>query len=328
MNIDRIKAPLRASLLALLATPVTLLTVPLAHGANWYQVEVVVFAQSDTFGSETNLKSVRPDYPGPRVFLGGKDDQVDPRQLARLAPTDFALYRAMVAEHQLRRSGPPEAVPFVPLDAGERLLGNDAAALTRSGAYQVLFHQAWRQTIPRANASPWVVIQGGRVTGEHHELEGSLRFFSDHQGHINIATRMWRARFGAQPSQSATAQEVPPATLWPVLPTPPKPEKKSLPAIFTTGIGAGEDNLEAMNLENAIASNPPRYTLVDLDTFDHQQIINSRELYYIDHPRLGALVRVVPYAPNAPAEDDLKVDNEEEEAESEDVIDDSDEPRD
>lgn len=320
---DRIKAPLAASLLALLSAPLVLLATPMAHGANWYQVEVVVFAQSDTFGSEANLKSVRPDYPGPRVFLGGGDDGIDPRQLARLAPADLALYRAMVAEQQLYRSDPLEPVPFAPLDAGERLLDNEAAALARSGSYQVLFHQAWRQTIPGSSASPWVVVQGGRMTGQHHELEGSLRFFSDREGHINIDTRLWRTRFGAQAPQLATAQEASPASQWPILPTPPQPEKKSLPAIFATAGDNGDDG-EAPDIDGAP---PAHYALVDLDTFNHQQIVNSRELYYIDHPRLGALVRVIPYDPTEQAEDELVEDAPEEDFGSEGVID-SDEPRD
>ena len=69
-------------------------------------------------------------------------------------------------------------------------------------------------------------------------------------------------------------------------------------------------------------------TLVDLDMLDQTQIINSRELHYLDHPRLGALIRVVPYTLPGDEADQTSADLPEAEQGFEEPSQDSDEPRD
>src|SRR5690606_37360086 len=159
--------------------------------------------------------------------------------------------------------------------------------------YQVLYHQAWRQTLASASASPWVVVQGGRPLGQHHELEGSLRIYRGNDGHINVATRLWRPHFGTATAPgsetAAAAQPASAAIQWPTLPLPPAPPRKALSAFFA--LDDGDEGLQPAQQ----SAPPPTQTLVDLDVLEHAQIINSRELHYLDHPRLGALVRVVPY---------------------------------
>ena len=150
------KTRLLAVLIALLAPAVQ------ANEGPWYQVEVILFAQSDPYRAEANLKSVRPAYPDNRVFLDADDGAGDPGELARLSPADLTLYRAMVPDRQLRWRNPREPVPYASLDPSERLLGDDARALAGSGTYQVLYHQAWRQTLGTADTSPRV---GGQPAG-------------------------------------------------------------------------------------------------------------------------------------------------------------------
>ncbi|MFA5548598.1 MAG: CsiV family protein [Porticoccaceae bacterium] len=316
-------------LLAALWVALTPVGAAIAEDSPWYQVEVIVFAQSDPYRAEANLKSVRPAYPDNRIFLDARDPVVDPAQLAHLSPEDLRLYRAMVPESQLRWRNPREPLPYVSLEPGERLLAGEARALG-GGTYQVLYHQAWRQTLASASASPWVVVQGGRPLGQHHELEGSLRIYRGNDGHINVATRLWRPHFGTATAPgsetAAAAQPASAAIQWPTLPLPPAPPRKALSAFFA--LDDGDEGLQPAQQ----SAPPPTQTLVDLDVLEHAQIINSRELHYLDHPRLGALVRVVPYQlpGDEAAGDDAGplLDEGAEEAGIEDMPPEGDEPRD
>ena len=312
------KTRLLAVLIALLAPAVQ------ANEGPWYQVEVILFAQSDPYRAEANLKSVRPAYPDNRVFLDADDGAGDPGELARLSPADLTLYRAMVPDRQLRWRNPREPVPYASLDPSERLLGDDARALAGSGTYQVLYHQAWRQTLGTADTSPWLVVQGGRSLGQHHELEGSLRVYRSDDGHIAVATRLWRPRFGPPaPTADPAAESASPASVWPTLPAPPSRPLRSLPGFLAP---AEEDSPEGF--DTAATPPPAAQILVDLDMLDQTQIINSRELHYLDHPRLGALIRVVPYTLPGDEADQTSADLPEAEQGFEEPSQDSDEPRD
>ncbi len=268
--------------------------------ANWYQVEVILFAQSDISGNEQNLKSVQPGYPERREFLDSGRHQVPSALLEQLSPRDLMLYHLLVPPHKLTRRDPLEPEPFATLPASERLMNAEAASLERSGQYQVLFHQAWRQTLGGPRTSPWVIIQGGARVGEHHELEGSLRIYSDTQ--MVAQTRLWRSRFDHGPANFAANGAMPGEASaretgdWPSLPPPPRPPEPQLPAMFRDSIAPVIDAGDPSSLQPPV----PGPTLADLDMLEMSQIINTRELHYLDHPRLGALIRVVRYEPEDP----------------------------
>lgn len=292
-------------------TPAHAQLAPPLEEQRWYQVEVVLFSQADHLGNEKNLKSVRLGYPKPLVFLDA-DTAVSPETLARLPEQDLRLYLAMVPDSQLRRRHPAEPVPFAPLPREEQLLAEEVRNLERSGTYQVLFHQAWRQTLAGPRTSPWIVVQGGAPVGNHHELEGALRVYLDTQ--IVAETNLWRTRFGSSSSShlspaspGATGQR-PDATAgnpgdsqqagetgWPALPPPPRPREPQLPALFQTSLESEPHAVDAGDT----AALEPQYTpvVLDIDRLETSQIINTRELHYLDHPRLGALFRVIPYNP-------------------------------
>lgn len=292
---------------------------PLDQAERWYQVEVVLFAQTDNFGNEKNLKSVQLGYPQPQVFLETATE-IAPETLARLSPEDLQLYLAMVPEALLQRRDPSIPVPFAALPPGDHLLTGEVRNLERSGSYQVLFHQAWRQTLGGPRNSPWVIIQGGNPVGDHYELEGSLRIYSATQ--IVAQTNLWRTRFGHNPrvnnhtghdaarldptAPAAAKNGQPNASDWPLLPPAPRPPEPQLPALFREASSPAAFAIDAQDtaaLHPARPATRPALAVVDIDRFETSQIINTRELHYLDHPRLGALIRVVPYDPEQPEED-------------------------
>src|SRR5690606_23028803 len=146
---------------------------------------------------------------------------------------------------------------FAPLDPSARVLNAEASSLERSGTYQVLVNQAWMQPMQGARTTPWIIIEGGKQIGEHHDVEGSLRSRVD--SHLNVQADLWRTRFGL-PQQRAgaltgeplstedpmatevpgTDAKLPDTAQWPELPPVPEPPKVGLPAILAALIDTGD----------------------------------------------------------------------------------------
>lgn len=293
------------------------------EGPPWYQVEVILFAQADSFRNEANLKSVKLAYPANRVFLQSPDASLDPELVEKLDHQDAQLLTVLLPEDKLKRRDPAQPQAFVPLDSAARLLNPEASTMERSGTYQVLFHEAWMQPMQGARATPWLIVQGGKKIGDHNELEGSLRFFMD--SHLNVQANLWRTRFGqpqqegvnpvaetlvAEPLTSAdgtipstnptanqtTETELPETAQWPELPPAPQPPKAGLPAVLASLIDTS-DLSDDSSTDDQEQTQTLLYTVEDIDMFEHSQRINSRDLHYLDHPRLGMLIRLTPWVP-------------------------------
>ena len=274
----------------------------------WYQVEVIIFAQRDDARNEQNLRSITLDYPKPRVFLrSGETVPYESGQLALLSEQDRQLLALMVPAASLQRRDDDQPQPYRTLDKQERTLNPEAHTLGRSGTYQVLFHEAWRQRLSPRNSTPWVVITGGATIGNHRELEGSLRIYTGR--FTAIDTRLWRTRFGAplalRPSDGGNTAAKP----WPALPRLPKmtqplpafmrPDPALLPVVdgspvSSRGTPTRDDGTDG-------------YAIQDIDLMKIRQRINDQDLHYLDHPRLGLLVKVTPYQPDQPEQDEANV---------------------
>lgn len=82
-----------------------------------------------------------------------------------------------VAHQSNFRIPDPQTDGFITLLPEDWNFSETNRALQRSPNYRVLFHSAWRQPMRLANATQDIVIEGGRQVDEHHELEGTLRFY-------------------------------------------------------------------------------------------------------------------------------------------------------
>ena len=232
-------------LTAVIGALLYLLTPAIATAAQWYQVEVIIFAQQDSFGNEGAPQSIHLRYPAQATHFGGGELQRLPQE--------------------------------------QRLLNADAAKLERTGVYRVLFHEAWRQPGQSQGRTPWLIIQGGRPLGNHYELEGSLRLYLS--TYLHLATNLWLSRASDQyPSAAASpdagahggyarARDLPPA---------PTALRADTPVLA----GAG----------------PAAITLKDVHTLEHSTRLLLGKLHYVDHPRMGILVKVRrAEAPGSPA---------------------------
>lgn len=287
------RLPLLIALLTLAAT---------VHGddAPWYQVEVIIFEQQDEFGDEGTRADIELAYPEPRAFLMDTDEIAE-REAARLEAETTSrppapLDRLLIPPEKRQR--PPSEHPFVPLPRGERGLNPDAYTLERNGSYRVLFHQAWRQPAEDSGGAPWVVITGGDRFGEQRELAGSVRFY--HSRHPHFQVNLWWVTFGA-PLFGGDTLALP--SPWPTLPARPEPPPPVAPSVATTLFDTdGLPRIQAQKRDDAartFAAPATRiqYPVEAIDLMRQSHRIDTRQIHYFDHPRLGVLVRVTPYTP-------------------------------
>lgn len=142
-------------LITLCLTTLLFLPAESVYARNWYQVELIIFSQSDNFGEETYIPDVKRSYP---------------EKLAQLQTTGTGNQ-------------------FTSVDKSAWSLSPDAYTLSRTGVYKVLCHEAWQQPGIALQSAPWLVISGGSNLSDHQELEGSIR--AHLSNYLHLSTDLW-----------------------------------------------------------------------------------------------------------------------------------------
>lgn len=293
------KRPARISLLpswsrpALLAASVGLLFSHLAAAQplsrdgpeeKTYQVEVIIYSQGGNSRGEGEVwrTDIELDYPLEWREL------LSPAQLSGMEEETSA---ANGAAENAEVIDPTENLgdrALLLLPEEELTLSAEARRLGRSSNRRVLFHGAWRQSMLENRKEPGILIAGGEQFGEHHELEGSINLYL--RTYLHIETDLWLSRIATN-----FGQEHPP---WPKLPWPPNrpAEPEDLFIIDDGGSGLWHQFNQNGNAEyEAILSEP--YVVENVVLMQQQRRMRSGELHYIDHPRMGLLVKLTPYEP-------------------------------
>ena len=211
--------------------------------------------------------------------------------------------------------------PFVKLKRAVRDLNDSARGLDRRG-YNVLFHQAWRFQIDSKQQSPWILIKAGSTARQRYQIEGTLRFYKSR--YLHFETDLWRLKF---------ANNINNQTLF--LPQIPEQTVNQQQAVLLNAISFSNkltalapsdiqrtDNLlfdphslynlsSLKHLKIEISSqqqqtNSSGYPISQVWPLAQSKRIQQNEVYYIDHPEVGALVTIKPITPeplNLPALD-------------------------
>jgi len=202
--------------------------------------------------------------------------------------------------------------PFVKLPRSERNLNDSARGLDRRG-YNVLFHQAWRFQIDSKQQSPWVLIKAGSTGTDRYKIEGTLRFYKSR--YLHFESDLWRLKFADNISNDDL-----------ILPQIPQQPISAQQALLLRAIGFSEGLATLMPADSRQADNLlfDPHKLYDLSSLKHLQSDNRMqpaenapsgypisevwpvaqskrlqqdEIYYIDHPEVGALITIKPYTP-------------------------------
>lgn len=141
-------------------------------------------------------------------------------------------------------------------------LGPQAQRLARRGGYQVLLHGRWVQPVPPREAPEGLLIQTGPRYGDAYALEGSIGVTLGRFLHFRAELAYREPLMGRSPIDQALA---------------PDP--------------AGGDAVRAVPLRPLTAAElvPDGYLLLQ-----ESRRLRSGELHYLDHPKLGILVRIEP----------------------------------
>ena len=194
---------------------------------------------------------------------------------------------------------------FVKLPRDVRNLNESSRALDRQAQYNVLFHEAWRFSADPLEQDPWVIIKAGKQYRDRFEIEGSLRFYKSR--FLHFQSDLWLLEFDPL---SDTANMI-------ALPDFPAREQARLGDSYVTAdiefdeeriedffIDAPEKDFdkamdaEASELQAVEDVQPPiGYPVKTLWTFDQSKRLEEQQSYYIDHPKMGVLVTIIPYEP-------------------------------
>ncbi len=298
----------------------------------WYRVELLIFSNDDSTGSEQWPAIPTLTYPTASRFL------VDPQQVeanreAHEGPSELDAYGrqflALPADDSVSEDPatdiPQESVvtaagmnsnvgeevtdvqsvgggalpaelpavvtptPFITLPATNREFYGKAAYMQRSGSYTTLFHETWVQPArSESDAIPIVVDRSGD-TKQWPRLQGSVKLHISR--YLHLETNLWLNTSGDYlPGQ----WRMPPPPLGPVslIIEEPEPELTAelLEDANDTGIAF---NPLADPVETELAPEPV-YGWRHAVLLNQKRRMRSVEVHYIDHPMLGAVIKLTP----------------------------------
>lgn len=177
----------------------------------------------------------------------------------RLAADPLLDFLAEVAEFERAL----ERRSYQWLEADTFTLTGPARRLANSRGQRVLLHGRWLQPVPERDApQPLLIHAGQRLPGQHgaHELEGTVEVTLGRYLHFRTQLIYREPLLGREPLEAARAPDTP---------APPLGQALSREALESAGV---MQLLESRRLR-------------------------SDEVHYLDHPKLGVLVRIEPVTP-------------------------------
>lgn len=215
---------------------------------------------------------------------------------------------------------------FVKLPREERNLNESATALARQPQYKVVLHEAWRFAADQNGQDPWVIIKAGNQYQDRFQIEGSLRFYKSR--FLHFQSDLWLLEFDTENGTGAGNEGEDEygiksaATKLIELPDFPLREEPSLSENHIVGelqfdpsrindflldppVIMGTDSNQIADIELAgeetTQLNQPepakKYPVAELWTFDQSKRIEEQQSYYIDHPKMGIMLTIIPYQP-------------------------------
>lgn len=231
--------------------------------SRWYQVEVMIYRQMSMSGdiAEVWPTNITLNYPDNWVLLQTPDQYFASTGKKAVINTPYILLdKKLPVFTQLEKK----------------------LVLNRN---EILFHGSWRQLLkqgknPDEDINPSILVRGGRNFDTHYELEGSISLRLSR--YLHIKTNLWLSHFIPLPPSPSTndaeGEQVPAGIVWPTLPSyPVVAEQVTDPAIT-----------------------PPadQYQVDEIVWHQQSRRMRSYELHYLDHPKIGIVVQLIPLDEN------------------------------
>lgn len=213
---------------------------------------------------------------------------------------------------------PQYEAPFRLLDREFRDLNESATALDRR-QYNVVFHQAWRFPAQGEDVDPWVIIKAGQSLKGRYQIEGALRFYKSR--FLHFQPNLWLLEFANDNTQLIELPDFP-------IKAPTIEAEIELSEAFSdiqlNGLDPVLNNIASaqpitdlaypaaqqakpLDLSNPVDDLAPllitehnrdnKYPVASVWVLNRSKRIDEDEIYYIDHPQMGAIVTIKPYQP-------------------------------
>ena len=148
-----------------------------------------------------------------------------------------------------------------------------------------------------------MIIKAGKQYLDRFEIEGSLRFYKSR--FLHFQSDLWLLEFETQDDPDNMID----------LPAFPLREQPSLiDSYVIADLQFDEERIEDFFIdkptnnvaemhndedsdEDSEIQQPSRYPVKSLWTFDQSKRLEEKQSYYIDHPKMGVLVTIIPYEP-------------------------------
>ena len=239
----------------------------------WYQIEMIIYSRPQQNSVELWPKDIKLNYP----------------------------FNWQQLYHPEDPNGEPnvdlDRTPFYRLPRDARNLNAVSDRLDAQPGFKVLFHEAWRQIVIDENNSPSILVFGGKEFGEHSELEGSVNI--NVSRYLHIKTNLWLSEFQTNAGQSRNQ--------WPVLPQQPQKrlaqqtnntESQYLLDSSHSPSNANSFSFSDKDVNSALSDFlAAPYVPREIITMTQARRMRSDELHYLDHPRMGVLIKILPYTP-------------------------------
>ena len=273
-----------------------------------------------------NGGSTIPETSIPYHYQDNEDiSDLEPFPLDTFGSDQEAIKNKVLEENNKAEFNPVYEQPYQILDKKLRNLNDTAKALNRR-KYKVRFHQAWRFQIDAKEQSPWVLIKTKPEVANRQAIEGSLRFYKSR--YLHFESDLWRINFSTSENTQITLPEIPrkklnndEKSLLKVIRFSKKLKTLTddLPKLTDFSVSEPDDNYKG--IEDALAGydlsdiapllDSPRdttseltkavsiqgYPISEIWPIKQSKRLQEDEVYYIDHPFMGALVTIKSFEP-------------------------------
>lgn len=247
--------------------------------SNWYQVEVILFAQKAESLPQTESLHGNPAIRWPDQMVILKSLEKDPP-----TPEPGNTFRQDPLQPHTGNPGElsqpidPGSESFILLPANRLQLIGFASRIRNSSDLRLLGHLGWRQPIGSGETAQPVLIQAGQRYGLESELEGTLSVGQNR--YLHVSAQLIFSTF----SRAVINKNID----WSVF------TESQLSGDTRPQTGNWQITPENPLFNNEVAENYVRTQSVILDSSER---INPGILTYLDHPLFGLAIRVAPFDP-------------------------------
>ena len=214
---------------------------------------------------------------------------------------------------------------------------NDTARALKRRKYTIRFHEAWRFQIDSKEKSPWVIVKTEQQLANRQIIEGSIRFYKSR--YLHFETNLWRINFLPSQNMEIVLPEIPQQALnseqkallkalefsnklSTIVPNTSISNDQSVKGLddMPEGVEAVLNNYNLNSVVPLLGTNAQfteqlvtsdstnNYPIKEIWPIRQSKRIQEDEVYYIDHPQMGALVTIKSFEPlpiNLPSQEEL-----------------------